>query len=39
MTYFEWSASVGPSTKEEEAECGFIIGMVVEGGCLLLGRQ
>lgn len=33
MTYFEWSASAGPSTEEEAAECGFIIGTAVEGSC------
>lgn len=32
-------ASAGPSTKKEEAEYGFIIGMVVEGGCSLSGWQ
>lgn len=39
MTYFEWSASAGLSTEEEEAECGLIIGMAVEGSCSLLGWQ
>jgi hypothetical protein len=34
-----WSASPGQSTEEEEANCSFVIGRVVECGCSLSERQ
>lgn len=38
MPYFKMNCH-GPSTEEEEAQCGFTVRTAVEGGCSLSGWQ